>query len=114
MNFFTPTKKAVGYSTTADGRIDDTPKTPWERLQASGVFDEQQLAAVTALIDGINHGRTDPADQHHPDATPRPGQDQGQDQDQDQDQSQDRGLAAARHIDLQALQPSINRFAETR
>ncbi len=39
LNFFTPTKKAVGYTTTADGRkkrIYDKPATPWQRLQASG------------------------------------------------------------------------------
>ena len=57
LNFFTPTKKAVGYSTTADGRrtrIYDKPATPWQRLQTSGVLDAQQLSAVAARIEGIN------------------------------------------------------------
>lgn len=38
LNFFTPTKKPVGYTTTASGRrqrVYDKPATPWQRLQAS-------------------------------------------------------------------------------
>ena len=57
LNFFTPTKKAVGYTTTADGRkkrIYDKPATPWHRLQASGILDAQQLSDVAARIEGIN------------------------------------------------------------
>ena len=57
LNFFTPTKKAVGYTTTADGRkkrIDDKPATPWQRLQASDVLDAQHLSVVAARVDGIN------------------------------------------------------------
>ncbi|BBX98573.1 transposase [Mycobacterium lacus] len=56
-NFFTPTKKPVGYTTTTDGRrkrIYDSPATPWQRLQASGVLDAQQLSNVAARIEGIN------------------------------------------------------------
>ena len=37
LNFFTPTTKAVGYTTTADGskkRIYDKPAIPWQRPQA--------------------------------------------------------------------------------
>jgi hypothetical protein len=57
LNFFTPTKKPVGYTTTAGGRkkrIYDKPATPWQRLQASGVLDAQQLSTVAARIQGIN------------------------------------------------------------
>ncbi|MEY8014888.1 integrase catalytic domain-containing protein [Mycobacterium servetii] len=57
LNFFTPTKKPLGYTTTAAGRrkrIYDKPATPWQRLQASGVLDTQQLANVAARIEGIN------------------------------------------------------------
>jgi len=42
LNFFTPTKKAVGYASTATGRrkrVYDTPATPWQRLQASDLLD---------------------------------------------------------------------------
>ncbi|MBK5238867.1 MAG: hypothetical protein JJE28_07135 [Actinomycetales bacterium] len=44
LNFFTPTKKPTGYATSTDGRrkrLYDKPKTPWQRVQDSGL-----LAAV--------------------------------------------------------------------
>jgi len=55
LNFFTPTRKAIGYTTTAQGRrrhIYDAPATPWQRLQASNLLDEDRLAAVSARIEG--------------------------------------------------------------
>jgi hypothetical protein len=101
-NFFTPTKKAVGYTTTAAGhrtRIYDQPATPWQRLQASGVLDAQQLSAVAARVEGIN-----PADlTRQINAI--------QMQLLDLAQAKTEALAAARHLDLAALQPSINRLA---
>lgn len=103
LNFFTPTKKPVGYTTTADGRrkrIYDTPATPYQRLQASAILDAQQLSAVAARIDGIN-----PADlTRQINAI--------QMQLLDLAKAKTETLAAARHIDLQALQPSINRLAK--
>jgi len=42
---------------TAGGRrkrIYDSPATPWQRLQSSGVLDTQQLSNVAARIEGIN------------------------------------------------------------
>jgi hypothetical protein len=54
LNFFTPTKKPVGYTTTANGRrkrVYDKPATPWQRLQASDVLDAQQLSDVAARIE---------------------------------------------------------------
>jgi len=105
LNFFTPTKKPIGYTTTADGRkkrIYDTPKTPWQRLQASGALDEQQLAAVAARIDGTN-----PADlTRQINAI--------QMQLLDLAKTKTEALAAARHIDLQALRPSIDRLAKAK
>lgn len=105
LNFFTPTKKAVGYSTTADGRrkrIYDKPATPWQRLQTSGVLDTQQLSAVAARIEGIN-----PADlTRQINAI--------QMQLLDLAKAKTETLAAARHIDLEALQPSINRLAKAK
>ncbi|WP_242669978.1 hypothetical protein [Mycobacterium decipiens] len=56
-NFFTPTKRAVGYTTTAKGRrnlIYDKPATPCQRLQESAVLDSQRLSKVSARIEGIN------------------------------------------------------------
>jgi hypothetical protein len=105
LNFFTPTKKAVGYTTTAQGRrtrIYDKPATPWQRLQASGVLDSQHLSAIAARIEGIN-----PAD-----LTRQINAIQMQLLDLAKDKTET--LAAARHLDLQALQPSINRLAKTK
>ncbi|KZS76199.1 integrase [Mycobacterium kansasii] len=105
LNFFTPTKKPVGYTTTAAGRrkrIYDKPATPWQRLQASGVLDKQQLSNVAARIEGIN-----PADLTRQINTI-------QMQLLDLAKAKTETLAAARHIDLEALDPSINRLAETK
>lgn len=104
-NFFTPTKKPIGYTTTADGRrkrVYDTPATPWQRLQDSGVLDVQQLSDVAARIEGIN-----PADLTRQINTI-------QMQLLDLAKAKTEALAAARHIDLQALQPSINRLAKAK
>jgi hypothetical protein len=105
LNFFTPTKKAVGYTTTADGRkkrIYDKPATPWQRLQASGVLDAQRLSAVAARVDAIN-----PADlTRQINAI--------QMQLLDLAKAKTEALAAARHVDLAALQPSIDRLAKTK
>jgi hypothetical protein len=102
LNFFTPTKKPVGYTTTAGGRrkrIYDTPATPWQRLQASGILDAHQLSNVASRIEGIN-----PADlTRQINAI--------QMQLLDLAKTKTEALAAARHIDLEALQPSINRLA---
>ena len=105
LNFFTPTKKAVGYTTTADGRkkrIYDKPATPWRRLQASDVLDAQHLSFVAARVNGIN-----PADlTRQINAI--------QMQLLDLAKAKTEALAAARHVDLAALQPSINRLAKTK
>lgn len=105
LNFFTPTKKAVGYTTTADGRkkrIYDKPATPWQRLQASEVLDAQHLSVMAARVDGIN-----PAD-----LTRQINAIQMQLLDLAKVKTE--ALAAARHVDLEALQPSINRLAKTK
>jgi hypothetical protein len=103
LNFFTPTKKPVGYTATTNGRkkrIYDKPKTPWQRMQDSGVLDTQQLSNVAARIEGIN-----PADlTRQINAI--------QMQLLDLAKAKTEALAAARHIDLEALQPSINRLAK--
>ncbi len=104
LNLFTPTRKVVGYTTTADGRrkrIYDKPATPWQRLQASGALDEQRLAAVAATVDGTN-----PAD-----LTRQINAIQMQQLDLAKVKTEAR--AATRHIDLETSQPSINRLAKT-
>jgi transposase InsO family protein len=105
LNFFTPTKKATGYTTTAAGhrrRVYDTPATPWQRLTASGVLDAQQLSETEARIEGIN-----PADLTRQINTI-------QMQLLDLAKAKTETLAAARHIDLQALEPSINRLTKAK
>lgn len=55
LNFFTPTKKPVGYSETAGGRrrrLYDKPATPWQRVQRSNV--PVDVTQVEARIEGIN------------------------------------------------------------
>lgn len=105
LNFFTPTKKAVGYTTTAAGRrkrIYDKPATPWQRLQVSGVLDSQKLSNVAARIEGIN-----PADlTRQINAI--------QMQLLDLAKAKTEALAVARHVDLEALQPSISRLAKAK
>ncbi len=105
LNFFTPTRKAIGYSTTGEGRkkrIYDKPATPWQRLQTCGVLDEQQRLAAAARIEGIN-----PADlTRQINAI--------QMQLLNLAQAKTETLAVARQVDLEALQPSINRLAKTK
>jgi hypothetical protein len=105
LNFFTPTKKATGYTTNADGRrqrIYDTPSTPWQRLQASSVLNRRQAKQVAARIDGIN-----PAD-----LTRQINTIQMQLLNLARDKTD--ALAAARHIDMEALQPSIDRLVKAK
>lgn len=105
LNFFTPTKKPTGYTTTADGRkkrVYDKPQTPWQRLQASDVVDARQLATVAARIEAMN-----PAD-----LTRQINAIQVQLLDLAQGKTE--ALAAARHVDLAALQPSINRLTKAK
>jgi len=105
LNFFTPTKKPVGYTTTANGRrkrIYDKPATPWQRLQASETLDAQALSNMAARIEGIN-----PADlTRQINAI--------QMQLLDLAKTKTEALATARHIDLETLQPSINRLAKAK
>lgn len=69
-------------------------------MQESGVIDTHQLSKVAARIKGINPA--DPTRQIN--AIQR--------QLLDLAKTKTEALAAARHVDLEALQPSINRLAE--
>lgn len=105
LNFFTPTKKPIGYTTTTAGRrkrIYDKPATPWQRLQESEILDQHQPSNVAARIEGIN-----PADlTRQINAI--------QLQLLDLAKAKTEALAAARRLDLEALQPSINRLAKAK
>ena len=57
LNYFTPTKKPVGWATTATGRrkrVYDTPRTPLDRLLSAGVLSTEQAQALLARRDAIN------------------------------------------------------------
>lgn len=105
LNFFTPTKKPIGYATTASGRrtrLYDTPATPWQRVRASGVLDDEQVARVQARVAGVN-----PAD-----LTRRINQIQLRLIELSQAKTE--ALAASRHLDMASLEPSIRRLQTTR
>ena len=54
---FTPTRRTVGYTTTADCRKKrnyDNTNTLWPRVQDSSDLEETELANVAARVQGIN------------------------------------------------------------
>lgn len=60
MNFFTPTKKPVGWETDGQGRrrrVYDAPKTPYQRLLDAGVLSKAQERALRA-----QHARLNPVE----------------------------------------------------
>jgi len=55
LNFFTPTKKPIGFTETTQGRrrrIYDKPETPWQRVKRSCI--DVDIAEVGKRIAGIN------------------------------------------------------------
>jgi len=57
LNFFTPTKKPIGFTHTIDGRrkrVYDSPKTPWQRVQEAGILSPSESAHVQSRIEGVN------------------------------------------------------------
>lgn len=101
LNFFTPTRKPIDYTTTADGRrrrVYDDPKTPWQRVRDADILTGDQIAEVATRIHGIN-----PADltrqinrlQTRLATTAR---------------AKTEALSTAKTLDLESLQPSINRL----
>ena len=57
LNYFTPTKKPIGWATTATGRrkrVYDAPRTPLDRLLSAGVLSTEQAQALLARRDAIN------------------------------------------------------------
>lgn len=104
LNYFTPTKKPTGYATTADGRrkrLYDAPRTPWQRVLASGLLSAAQVRAVRARIDGVN-----PAD-----LTRRINQIQLRLIELSRDRTE--AMIASRHLDMASLEPSIRRLQTT-
>lgn len=57
LNYFTPTKKPIGYSTDSVGRrkrVYDTPRTPFARLVDSGVLSQAQIAGLEGYRAGLD------------------------------------------------------------
>lgn len=57
LNYLTPTRKPIGYSSTGDGRrrrLYDAPATPLDRLLASQVLSPTQQADLIAYRDSLN------------------------------------------------------------
>jgi len=105
LNFFTPTKKPVGYATTVDGRrkrLYDKPKTPWQRVLDSGLLDDEQTLAVQARIAGVN-----PAD-----LTRQINAIQLRLIELSRDKTD--AMTASRHLDMASLEPSIRRLQTTK
>ncbi len=101
LNFFTPTRKPVDYITMANGRrrrIYDTPATPWQRVKDADILTDDQIAAVEARIHGVNPAdltRQINAVQTRLTAIA---------------QAKTEAIAAGQPLDLESLQPSINRL----
>ena len=101
LNFFTPTRKPIDYTTATDGRrrrVYDDPKTPWQRVLDTAILTDSQITDARGRAQDIN-----PADltrqinqvQACLTATAR---------------SKTEALAAAKPLVLKSLQPSINRL----
>ena len=102
MNFFTPTRKPIDYTTTADGRrrrVYDNPATPWQRVQAAGILTDTQIRHVEQRIAGVNP--TDLTRQINHVQTRLT----------EIAQAKTDALAASKPLDLESLEPSINRLA---
>ncbi len=56
LNYLTPTKKPIGWATTSDGRrsrVYDTPRTPLDRLIASGILTPEKEAELLAYRNSL-------------------------------------------------------------
>jgi hypothetical protein len=104
LNFFTPTKKPIGYATTSDRRrrrVYDKPKTPWQRVQNTGIFNTEQMTAISARIEGINPADITRKINHI------------QQQLTELAKAKTQAMSAARHLDTATLEPSIRRLQTT-
>lgn len=104
LNFFTPTRKPIGYSTTVDGRrkrLYDKPRTPWQRVLESGLLDDEQTQAGHARIAGVN-----PAN-----LTRQINAIQLRLIELSRDKTN--AMTTGRHLDMAALEPSIRRLQTT-
>lgn len=101
LNFFTPTRKPIDYITMANGRrrrIYDDPKTPWQRVQDSGIVTPDQITQVEQRIAGVNPADlTRQINQIRSELTRIA-------------KARTEALAASKPLDLESLHASINRL----
>jgi hypothetical protein len=105
LNYFTPTKKPTSYATSADGRrkrLYDNPKTPWQRVQESGLLTAEQLRVAHERIAGVN-----PADLTR-------GINQIQIQLTELSRNKTEAMTASRHLNMASLEGSIRRLQTTK
>lgn len=105
LNFFTPTKKPIGYATTGTGRrkrLYDAPKTPWQRVLESRSLTDEKATTIEARITGVN-----PAD-----LTRRINQIQLRLIELSRGKTE--ALATTRGLDMASLEPSIRRLQTTK
>ncbi len=105
LNFFTPTRKPIDYTTAANGRrrrVYDTPKTPWQRVLDATILTDAQVTQARARVHGINPADLTRQINHV------------QTQLTDMARSKTETLAATKPLDLESLQPSINRLTPTK
>jgi transposase InsO family protein len=105
LNYFTPTKKPTSYATSADGRrkrLYDNPKTPWQRVQESGLLTAEQLRVAHERIVGVN-----PADLTR-------GINQIQIQLTELSRNKTEAMTTSRHLNMASLEGSIRRLQTTK
>lgn len=105
LNFFTPTKKPIGYTTGPSGRrtrLYDTPATPWQGVLASGLLSNEQATTTQTRITGVN-----PADLTRQIT-------QIQHRLIELSQNKTNALATAHGLDMTTLEPSIQRLQTTK
>jgi len=101
LNFFTPTRKPIDYVTMPNGRrrrIYDTPATPWQRVQASGILTADQIIKVEQRIAGVNPADLTRQINEIRSALTRIAK------------VKTEAIAAGKPLDLESLQASINRM----
>lgn len=105
LNYFTPTKKPTSYATSADGRrkrLYDNPKTPWQRVQDSGLLTAERLRVAHSRIAGVN-----PADLTR-------GINQIQLRLTELSRNKTETMPASRHLNMASLEASIRRLETTK
>jgi hypothetical protein len=105
LNFFTPTRKPIDYRTSTNGRrqrVYDQPKTPWQRVLDAAILTTDQIEATQKRISGVNPADlTRQINQIQTRLTTTAG-------------SKTDALTTAKTLDMESLQPSINRLTPTK